>query len=47
MSQAAVDYINAAYPNSPQLDRGPILSNMRRWAGRMRGTIERVGVSHG
>lgn len=42
--EQVVHFIESVYPNSPQLDRRPILRNMNRWAGRIRAAIAAIEV---
>jgi hypothetical protein len=39
----AVQFIEQQYPNARQLDRGPIMRNMRRWRDQLTTALARVG----
>lgn len=39
----AVEFIEKQYPDARQLDRGPIMRNMRRWRDQLSAALENVG----
>lgn len=41
--EKAIEFIEKAYPDARQLDRGPIIRNMRRWRDRLQVALARIG----
>lgn len=41
----AVEFIEKQYPNARQLDRGPIMRNMRRWRDQLSAALANIGAA--